>query len=266
MIHVNQELTKRERDEEISESCILGARLFLWPESVFHIVHYWMANYNDYNLVEHEEDIFNAMIRGLLINPVRLEISANEGMTHKLSTSIKFNATLQFIGTPYHRIPLEYFASNREITLFETIHAITNPERKFFRQRVAGGLDGELQLSSFQYNSILTHFYDPSLYIMTAYLIHMIVLVNETNALVKEDWLPRHWYSLKAINEESLKDIICFTDEVKLASLKNELRVLYRILNIDDIHKAIHDCVELYHKKASDSYQSMFEKRDTLFY
>lgn len=265
MIVERSELTQNERDANLLDCCILCSRLYLWPETVIRIVNYWMDNYSDYLLADREEDQFNTLIGGLLENRPRIEITGSESLANRHSTIIKYQNILQFIGSPYHRIPLEYFFSRHELTLFETLPHLILPEAGCFRQKSTGGLDGELHMASFIYDSVAEYFYEPSLMIIYAYLIHMILLRTSIGARAKEDWLPRHYYSLRALNEISLERVACFGDSKRVEVLKEELRVLRSELMTDDLEKAIVKCCHLFREKATECSELMFIKRDALF-
>ena len=227
---------------------------------MINIVRYWMANYTDFTLLQpKEEDFFLSLVAGLLENPVRLEISASESLAMRHSTQVKYQAILQFVGTPYHRIPMAYFATNYDFQIFRLMASLTSAEKNCFLQRSAPGLDGEIHMSSFYYDPLLNQYYDPVLFIIVAFYLHMTALVNPsiTRCREKEDWLPRHFYSLRALNEEALERIACFPDDCggkRTDQLKKELRALYSILENDDIHQAIQDCASLFERKATDSF------------
>lgn len=239
------------------ESKELGWRLAL-PESIVNIVRYWMANYTDFTLEDpKEEDFFLSLVGGLLENPMRLELSASESLAMRRSTQVKYQAILQFVGTPYHRIPLAYFASSFQFPLFNLLSSLSEPEKRCFQQRSAPGLDGEIHLSAFYFDPLLNEYYDPYLYIIVAYYLNMINLTNPviTGCREKEDWLPRHFHSLRALNEEALERITCFPNRKdKTLKLREDLRLLRKALELDDIYKAIENCQHLFHERASLSF------------
>lgn len=241
----------------------LAVRLFLLPESVVNIVRYWLANHTDFTLDKvKEEDFFISLVNGLLEHPVRLEISGSEALATRHSTQVKYQTILQFIGTPYHRIPLAYFATCYDFQLSRLLSGLTSTDGNCFSQRVAPLLDGELQMSTMQFDLLLNEYYDPFFYVLVAFHQHMIALVNPaiSGCLRKEDWLPRHFYSLRALSEESLDRINCFPRDStgkRTEGLKNELRELYSILAVDDVHKAIEWCTGKFEERATQLFSSI---------
>lgn len=235
----------------------LGWRLGL-PESIVNIVRYWMTNYTDFTLEEpKEEDFFLSLVGGLLENPMRLEISASESLAMRRSTQVKYQAILQFVGSPYHRIPLAYFASSFQFSLFNILSSLTEPEKRCWRQRSAPGLDGEIHLSAFYFDPLLNEYYDPFLYVVTAYYLNMTNLTNPaiTGCREKEDWLPRHFHSLRALREDALERINCFpNNRDRTLRLREDLRLLKKLLEMDDIYKAIENCSQLFEERASLSF------------
>ena len=186
---------------------------------------------------------------------MRLEISGSESLATRHSTQVKYQAILQFVGTPYHRIPLAYFATNSDFALFTLLGELTSVEENIFAQRSAPGLDGELHMSSFHYDLLLNEYYDPFLFVIVAFYLNMTSLVNPSisRCRTKEDWLPRHFYSLRALNEEALEGINCFPRDShgKAVQLKEDLTKLYSLLAVDDIHQAIQSCANLFEERAT---------------
>lgn len=262
---VESVVSEEQSNANLLNCCVLASRLLLWPETVIRIMNYWMDNYSDYLLADREEDQFNTLVSGLLENRPRLEDTGSESLANRRSTNIKYQSVIQFVGSPYHRIPLEYFFSRHELTLFETLPHLILPEANCFRQKTTGGLDGELHLGSFAYDSILEYFYEPSLMIIYAYLIHMIILKTSVGARVKEDWLPRHYYSLRPLSDVALERVSCFSDPQRISVLKKELTELRRLLATDELDDAIMGCSRLFREKATECFGLMFVRRDSLF-
>jgi hypothetical protein len=261
-IVVDSTISTKAYQRQLCESCVVAARLLLWPECVLSTTLYWVAQYNDYLHVEREEDCFNHFIRGLLRDKPALKLSASEHITHQECTRLSYAGLIQFIGTACHAIPLEYFARQYNTTLFQSLANLVSPEEKCFASRNMCGLEGELSLAEFRYDCVLEYFYEPSFIILTAYLIHLSVLLSLTP--MTNNCLPRHFYSIRAINEEELKNASCLSDSVRLESMRSELRILYNILNQADLNKVMNQCQTLWEEKATYCYQQMFIRRDTV--
>lgn len=253
------DIYSQQRQQAIELAC----RLFLLPESVVNIVRYWLANHTDFTIDgAKEEDFFLSLVGGLLENPVRLEISGSEALATRQSTQVKYQAIIQFLGTPYHRIPLAYFATCYDFQLLRLFSGLCSTDGKAFQQRVASLLDGDLQMSTLEFDLLMNEYYDPYIYILVAYLLHMSSLINPaiTGCKTREDWLPRHFYSLRALSEEALERIDCFPRDPsgkKTEKLRQELRELYSILAVDDLPKAIECCAAKFEERATLLYASI---------
>jgi hypothetical protein len=81
------------------------------------------------------------------------------------------------------------------------------------------------------------------------------------------DWLPRHQYSLRAINEKSLEMVRCFSslgreeEEKRMGQLKKELREVYDVLNTSDLEKARSSLSLLWERKANQCYNELSIER-----
>jgi hypothetical protein len=248
---------------QIYETCITAAQLLLFPENVLNITLYWLSQYNNYLLVNKEEECFNDFISGLLVKKPKLTISVSEGLAHHRNDSVGLISLIHFVGGASHDVPLEYFVNQNQVTLIDSLSRLTQSSEKYFLRRNLCGLEGELSLSGFRYDYIFEYFYEPSFIIITAYLLNMLLLRKITIGM---DWLVRHNYSILAINEENLSQAACFSDEERLKSMASDLRKLHTAINRSDINEAIEFCTELWQEKAAYCYSQMFIRRNELFY
>jgi hypothetical protein len=266
MIVIDAALTEAQSKTQLSETCVLAARLLLFPECVFNTTMYWLSQYSNYLYIEREEECFVDFIRGILQEKPSLRLTASEAIAHQSSDRLSYASLLQFIGTPCHAIPLEYFArQHHDMTLFESLARLVTPTERCFISRHNSGLDGELSLSGFRYDYVLEHFYEPSFIILTAFVIHLAALMSCTGGHEAMDYLPRHVFSLKAINEDALQNAQCLSDEGRMQAMRHELRQLYKVLNQSNLELVLQQCLKIWDEKATYCYQQMFIRRDSLF-
>jgi hypothetical protein len=266
LIVVDTALTEAQLKTQLSETCVVAARLLLFPECVVNTTMYWLSQYNNYLYIEREEECFVDFIRGILQEKPSFRLTASEAIAHQSSDRLSYASLLQFIGTPCHAIPLEYFARhNHDMTLFESLARIVAPSEKCFMSRHTGGLDGELSLSGFRYDYVLEHFYEPSFIILTAFVIHLAALISCTGGRDPMDYLPRHVFSLKAIDEDALQNAQCLSEE-RMQVMRHELRQLYKVLNQSNLELVLQQCLKMWEQKATYCYQQMFIRRDSLMH
>jgi hypothetical protein len=250
------------REERRAESCRLAIHLFLYPEFVVRTSGYWLSQYTNYMHAKNEEDFFGDIVAGLLQRPPSLRIYANEGMARDDCVTLSHRSTLHFVGGKTHPVPLTYYSDivqdEVDSFLFCLLGSLVQPAKKAFIHRTASGTSGEIELGMFVHDSLLCRYYEPSLYIITLYKLHLAALIGLSGGQVVGDWLPRHRHSLKAINENSLDMIRCFStlcdetlEKERLATLKKELRELYDILNTNNLDKARASLSTLWEKKAT---------------
>lgn len=248
---------------QIYETCITAGQLLLFPENILNITLYWLSQYNNYLLVNKEEECFNDFITGLLLKKPKLTINVSEGLAHYRNDSMGLVSLIHFVGGASHDVPLEYFIYQNQVTLIDSLSRLTQSSEKYFLRRNLSGLEGELSLSGFRYDHILEYFYEPSFIIITAYLLNMLLLRKITSGM---DWLVRHNYSILAINEDNLSKASCLSDEERLKCMARDLRTLRNAINKSDINDAIERCTELWREKATYCYSQMFIRRDALLY
>jgi hypothetical protein len=267
LIVVDPLLTREQSKKQLLETCVVAAHLLLYPEYVFNTTMYWLSQYNNFLYVEREEETFNDFIAGILRERPSLRLTASEAIAHQSYYRLSYAALLQFVGTPCHAIPLEYFAKhNYDMTLFESLANLVAPHEKCFLSRHNSGLDGELALGAFRYDYVLEHFYEPSFIILTAYVIHLMALMQVTEGHDTMDFIPRHVYSLKAINEDALQQAQCLSDAQRMMTMQHELRQLYKVLNQSNLDLVLRQCFKMWEEKATYCYEQMFIRRDTLVF
>ena len=250
-------------NDTVKETYRLGSLLFLVPENVLALCHYWLTQYANYLLVEREEEIFIDFIRGLLQNKPRLHIT----------TMITFSGTLHFVGTLSHAIPLEFFSRTYQITLIESLAHLVDPGNKCFSYRSPGGLCGEIELDHFIYNPVLDHLYEPSFTIMIAYLVHILAILSitsESEFPIESEWITRHLYSLRAIHPSALDSLACLDPsgpnyKKRIKGLRGEMGELYALLNTTDLQQASLDLSELCSRKASYCLEEIENRQQSLF-
>jgi len=246
-------------DEVLVQTNRLASQLFLWPENVLHICTYWVSQYSNYRLVGNEKECFNELIAGLLQRPPRLYLCQYQGVTQQLYNVLRCQGIIQFAGAETHRIPLEYLARGQMPAFFTGLSVIERPENDCFLIRNTDGLDGELELNSFVHNEVLERMWEPSFLVIVCFRIHLLALRNATCSETVTDWLQRHIYSLRAINEESRALIKC-SDMEKLARTRRDLEILHTILNTTDFERAAASVEQLYMEKATYCYGEIMSR------
>jgi hypothetical protein len=247
----------------VNHAARLASQLFLLPENVLYLCTYWLSQYSNYTLVKNEKECFNEMVSGLLRRPPRLYLCANQGPTQHLYNTLRCQGIIQFAGTERHRMPLEYLARGYMTFLIDSLSQVMRPEAGCFLTRNTDGLDGELELSSFVHDSVMEAVAEPSFLVITAYFLHLHALYHTTCSEVAGDWVPRHVYSLRAINEEGRASIRC-GDVEKLGRTRADLERLHDILNTTDFDNASREVTVLWEEKATYCYSQIMVRCDKL--
>ena len=243
--------------QRLATSCSLAAHL-LSPEFVRHIALYWLGNYTNYEQAEHEEDMFNDLVAQLLRQRPALRLHVGEGMVHSGCNTYTYPSFVQLLGNGRHALPMEYFELTRHCTLFAALRSLVLDTQHAFDQRVPVGLRGELELGGFVHDCVLEYFYEPVFLVTTLYMYHLALLMSVTGGRSLEDWLPRHYHSLRAINEEALAEANCLGDQRRLEQVRTELRALHDALDTSDLKEALERVTEMWNTKATYCYAEIF--------
>jgi hypothetical protein len=264
--YVEPELPDALYKQRWQASCDLASHL-LYPEFVYDTVLYWLVNFTNYTETENEEQMFNDIVAQLLRAPPLLKQHSGEGMYHRSTNTFVYPSYMALWGGGSDKlaVPMEYYEQRHYFTQFDALSKLTHPVYKAFNQRVPVGLGGELQLGQFTYNQVLEYFSEPGFLITTCYMLHLVLLTQGTGGYELVDWLPRHYHSLKALEEGRLSDIRCLGDPQRLAALKVELRALYDVLHTPDLTKALEDVRALWERKASYCWSEIFVRLAAMF-
>lgn len=233
-----------------------ACHIYLEPAIVRHLTVYWLSQYVNYKLPESQW--FNDHITRLMINPVRLEFTSSQGIAYVHSNQSKYALLMQVAGSPLHRIPSEYFSHSNVDEMFECLCHLLEFNNQCFLVRNTFGLKGELECAAFQYNRILSYFYEPSFLIIDSYLfwIHELLTMplyrNTTHFLtqIKNIMKPIHpdnipWQRLFSLNAENTNY------EEKRRVFIEDLSDLYKALDHPDIETVKNELTFLWSKKAS---------------
>lgn len=250
-------LPEEQRRERLEAACLLASHL-LYPTFVYDICLYWVDNYSNYTQVGREEDMFNEVVHQLLTQKPHLKQHVGEGIIHRSCNTYFYPCYIQLLGNGKLAWPAEYNEHRWHLSFVQTMHTLTQAHLKAFTQTTAVGLAGELALGGFVHDAVLEYFYEPALWIITAYMLHLEALVSVTGAREPVDWLPRHYYSLCALDEASLRDARCLSDTKRLQVLRGELRELHDVLNTPVLEKALHGVQALWHRKATSCWSQIF--------
>jgi hypothetical protein len=253
-------LPQTQEEGVVAHTARLASQLFLWPENVLHICSYWLSQYATYTLHNNEKECFNEMITGLLQKQPRLYLCQYQGVTQQLYNVLRCQGIIQFAGTETHRLPLEHLARGQMPAFFESLAQLVRPEAECFLTRNTDGLDGELELNSFLHNGVLETIVEPSFLVLTCYLIHLHALHDTTCSETTSDWLPRHTYSLRAINEEARALIPPGHDVEKWSRTRRDLERLHALLNTTEFEKASVGIRGMWEEKASYCYGEIMSR------
>jgi hypothetical protein len=255
--YVDQYTTAEQREARLKATCLLGAHL-LSDVFVRNVVLYWLDNYSNYTDVEREEDMFNEMIHQLLVRRPALKIHVGSGMIHRSCNTFVYPSYIQLLGNGKHCVPAEYFERRYQISFMNALSQLVEPHAQAFTQRVPDGLGGALALEGFVHDSVLEYFYEPSFVVITAYMFHLSTLISLTGGRELCDWLPRHYYSLRAIDEAALAEANCLGDTGRMEACRAELRQLYDALHTSDLRHALQQVRLMWEAKASYCWSQIF--------
>jgi hypothetical protein len=243
--------------ERLKASCLLASHL-LWPAYVRDLALYWLANYSNYTEVEREEDMFNELVRQLLTQRPRLRLHVGEHMIHRSCNTYFYPSYVQLVGGGRHAVPMEYAQRQHYASLHAALSQLVQPAMEAFTQCVPVGLNGELELGGFVHDAVLECFYEPSFVITTLYMFHLVALLTVTESREPADWLPRHYYALRAIEEPALREACCLADANRMDEMRRELRELHDALNTSQAQQALRDVRALWERKATYCWSEIF--------
>lgn len=170
----------REALEKKKENALVSAvwaiEMYMEPVNVMHTCMYWLSQYANYKVPESQW--FNDLIEGLMYQPVRFSLSASQGFAHAESKHAKYVLLMHLAGSALHKIPDEYFIQRDCIEVMECLAHFLVPTNKCFLTTNTFELKGEVTLATFQYNRVLSYFYEPSFLIITAYMLYVHYLCS----------------------------------------------------------------------------------------
>jgi hypothetical protein len=244
----------------MDEACLLGAQLFLVPETVLKTALYWLTEYSDYRLALQEDALLPQLITSLLQQKPRLSLQASEGMTYVDAGALEYAGIIQFTGSPLLRLPIEYFKRQLCPFLLQGLGEIV-AQKNSFHGRLADTLEAELSLSNYSQDFILELFYEPVLLIFSLYALHLAALVSlQKSGVDKQELAKRHLRSLRPLVEGEIK---CFTGretKKRSDSLSIALRELHRVLDTTDLSQAFTQASEAWSQCAEWSWQEIANK------
>lgn len=259
---IDSRLTIEQSNDNIELTCELATSCYLNPKTVLITVNYWLTHYTDY--FTQEKDWFNQMITSLLQEGPLVRATAGEMTASANKRHMRLQLMIRFAGTDKFYIPLEYYTNEQQFSLPYRFCCLFDTERRCFRTRTTDSLEGNITLSSFNYDAIMTYFYEPSFLIMTAYLLHLMSLVHNTEGQAQSDYLPRYMHSLEAINPNHIDwEKVRFTDSTicpAIEKLPNEIRRLYDALYVTNLDQALINIKHLWEEKASTLESIAYER------
>lgn len=170
----------REALEKKKENALVSAvwaiEMYMEPVNVMHTCMYWLSQYANYKVPESQW--FNDLIDGLIHEPIRFSLNASQGFAHAESKHAKYVLLVHLAGSTLHKIPDEYYIQRDCVQVMECVAHFLLPTNKCFLTTNTFELKGEVELATFQYNRILSYFYEPSFLIITAYMLYVHYLCS----------------------------------------------------------------------------------------
>ncbi len=252
------------------KTAFLAARLYLEPANVMHLTKYWIMQYVNYKLDESEW--FNDHIRNLMIHPVHFQLTSSQGIAYVLSNYSKYSTLLHICGSALHKIPSEYFVQkNCCEEIFEYLCHFLEPSNQAFLVKNTLSLNGELELAGFQYNGILSYFYEPSFLIITSYSFYVNYLLSIKRYRQVKYFLPqiKHimkpiehktvpWERLFSLNEENTNY------EEKRRVFEEDITALYAALDHTELDPIKNALTALWSKKAAYVAEQMYVRLEAI--
>lgn len=237
-------------------AAFFASHIYLDPVNVRYLTTYWLSQYVNYKL--NELDWFGDHITNIMIHPVRLEFSSTQGIAFVHANLSKYTLLMQLMGSPLHAIPSEYFVHKDSVELLECLVHFLEPRNHCFSVSNTFGLKGELTLAAFQYNRILSFFYEPSFIIIDSYLIWVHYLLSIPQYRVVTNFLPQVKHVAKVIDPRNIPWERLFSlntentnyDE-KRRVFEEDMSALYKALSHLDIDSVKNELTFLWSKKAS---------------
>jgi hypothetical protein len=256
----NSEAVESKRDN-VKVACELAIQLYLEPVNVMSHVLYWLSKYSNYK--KPEKFWFNDYIRNLIKYPVQLSFTSSRGIPHVHHTLPKYTLLMKFAGGDLHKVMTEFYVANEREMILECFNYITTPENACFRAKNTFGLRGEIEISEFLYDRVLSFFYEPSFYIITSYLIYVNYMLSSlTCGRDPSDYTKQLMIIRAPLVDYDIEYVGALNKnnsnyESKVHDFKTDLFRLNEILKLDD-HKAMKDELHLlFSQKATFVCQEM---------
>lgn len=157
-------------------SSAFGMNLFLEPSTVMTYCLYQLSQYS--NSTIKQEFWFYELITNLLNKPIGVELISDIGFPAITDNLLRYRYLFSFIGSDLNRVPTVIFETQKNDAFFYALSYFEHPDNKCFHNENNGGLRGEIHLSSFNYNHILDHFFEPSFIIITCFVIAIPYLLH----------------------------------------------------------------------------------------
>jgi len=229
---------------------------YLEPVNVRHLTLYWLPQYVNYKLPEAEW--FNDHITRLMTSPIRLEFTSTQGIAYVHSNLSKYTLLMHTCGSPLHKVPSEYFVHKDAVEMLECLCHFLEPRNHCFLVKNTFGLRGELELAAFQYNRILSYFYEPSFLILDSYLIYVHNLLSMARYRSLAHFLPQMKHITKPIHPDHIQWAQLHALDPKNTNYDEKRRVfeedmlaLYNALSHLEIDTVKNELTALWSKKAS---------------
>ena len=256
--------------ENAAVSALWAINMYLEPVNVMYSVLYWLSQYVNYKLPESEW--FNDYITGLMTQPVRFGLSSSQGIAHIHGRFPKYTLLMHVAGTNLHKLPSEHFVQNDCLEILECLCYFLEPANHCFLTHNTFGLKGELELGTFQYNRILSYFYEPSFLIISSYLVYVHYLVTLPNGRELCHFLPRIKNAMKPIHAsrlvwDTLQSLNCANSnyESKRRVFEQDLIALYQALDHLEVERVMKEVTALWSAKATYVSEEIRVRYDTIY-
>lgn len=256
----NGEAVESKRDN-VKVACELAIHLYLEPVNVMSHVLYWLSKYSNYK--KPEKFWFNDYIRKLIRYPIQLSFTSSRGIPHVHHTLPKYALLMKFAGGDLHKITTEFYVSNEKALILECLNYITTPENACFCAKNTFGLRGEIEISEFVYDRVMSFFYEPSFYIIVSYLIYVNYMLSSLTcgrdpsdytkqlALIRAPLVDYDIEYVGALNKNNSNY------ESKVRDFKMDLFRLNEILKLEDQKTMKDELLLLYSQKATFACEEM---------
>lgn len=266
------EALERNKDNALV-SAVWAVEMYMEPKNVMHCCMYWISQYANYK--EPESQWFNDLIGGIMYQPLRLSINANQGFAHTESKQSKYTLLMHIAGSSLHKIPDEYFILHDCLQLMECHEHFLSPANKCFLTTNTFELNGEVTLATFQYNSVLSYFYEPSFFIITAYLLYVHYLASLAPhgvAIPSASFLPFIKTIMRPIKRSNVAwHLVLSLDETnsnyteKRRVFEQDLMELHQALSHLEMDRIKDELASLWSKKATYVTDMINERFDAIY-